>query len=252
MLFRSLVLVLVGIAPASVLAQDRFDLPVKKVVVNFGPSEGYTPAQKMRNTLTCFYYRNLLVKQYDENEKGAESLSFVRFGPVQPECAKTPHPAEKVLHYEEWSGYFKGVKGDLVFFNAADGFNGGLPFAVYDSRTGKKIFEDSAYENRVRKSVPSAFNQMRVRATADGQILLTYLRVLGTECDIPNKAAECWPSLVQKLGLKSAAVPECTGYENLKPPNWSASAVAYPVEVSLLPTPTTRVITGPIKCWPVD
>ena len=33
------------------------------------------------------------------------------------------------------------MQGDLYFADA-DGHNGGIQFAVYDSRTGKKVFED--------------------------------------------------------------------------------------------------------------
>jgi len=32
------------------------------------------------------------------------------------------------------------------------------------------------------------------------------LRVLGTECDIPNKGAECWPPLAQKIVESPVAV----------------------------------------------
>ena len=70
-------------------------------------------------------------------------------------------------------------------------------------------------------------------------MVLTYLRVLGTECDIPNKGAECWPPLVQKLGLKAAAPPSCIrgGGDQIPRP----SAVSYPVETSLFPTPASGV-----------
>ena len=35
------------------------------------------------------------------------------------------------------------MKGDFVFLRAADGSDGGIQFAVYDSRTRKKVFEDA-------------------------------------------------------------------------------------------------------------
>jgi len=74
--------------------------------------------------------------------------------------------------------------------------------------------------------------------------------VLRTECDIPNKGAECWPPLVQKLGLKTAAAPSCIRWEENQ--TAGASAVAYPVETSLFPTPVTTTISGPVRCWPAD
>lgn len=53
----------------------------------------------------------------------------------------------KVIRYPEWVGYFKGAKGNLVFFDADDGINGGMPFVVYDSKTGKSVFKDSYYDS---------------------------------------------------------------------------------------------------------
>ncbi len=129
-----------------------------------------------------------------------------------------------------------------------------MPFVVYDSKTGQKIFDDDAYWagmwNPKLQPRPSPFNELRARSTQGGGVVLTYLRVVATECDIPNKAAECWPSLVQKLGLKSAAVPICIRWEEHQ--TALPSAVAYPVETSLYPTPTTKTIAGPAMCWPAD
>jgi hypothetical protein len=49
-----------------------------------------------------------------------------------------------------------------VFFHEADGTNGGMPFAVYDSKTGTKVFEDSHYEASMwnRKTESSPFNRL--------------------------------------------------------------------------------------------
>lgn len=206
--------------------------------------------------LTCFYYRGLMVKQLTNQwNKGALYLSFVRFDQARPACVKEHSPAEKVLDYSEWSGYFRGlVKGDLIFFDADDGEDGGMPFAVYDSKTRKKIFEDNAYYvwmwNSKLRPRPSPFNDVRVRTTQDGNVVLTYLRVLGTECDIPIKGSECWPALVQKLGLKTAAAPSCVRWEEFQ--TAGTSAVAYPIETSLFPMPVTKAISGPVRCWPAD
>ena len=85
-----------------------------------------------------------------------------------------------------------------------------MPFAVYDSKTQRKIFDDIAYYvpmwNPERRRRPSPFNDIRVRTTQDGNVVLTYLRVLCTECDIPNKGAECWPPLAQKIVESPVAV----------------------------------------------
>jgi hypothetical protein len=103
--------------------------------------------------------------------------------------------------------------------------------------------------NQKLRPPPSPFNDIRVRTTHDGNVVLTYLRVVRTECDIPNKGAECWPSLGQKLGIKTAA-PSCIRWEENQ--TAGASAVAYPVETLLFLTPVTKTISGPVRCWPAD
>ena len=244
---------LVALVLTAAAAAQGFD-PYKKQVVDYGAPEDF-PGNPHHDQLTCFYYRGLMVKQLTNDwTKGALFLSFLRFDQAQPACVKEHSPDEKVLP-PEWGGYFRGqVKGDLVFFRAADGEDGGMPFAVYDSKTQKKIFEDNAYYvwmwNPKLQPRSSPFNDIRVRTTQDGNVVLTYLRVLSTECDIPNKGADCWPPLVQKIGLKTVVAPKCIRWE--KNQTAGASAVAYPVETSLLPTPVTMTIGGPVRCWPAD
>ena len=235
-------------------AAQGFD-PYNKQVVDYGVPKDF-PANPHHDQLTCFYYRGLMVKQFTNDwNKAALFLSFLRFDQARPACVKEHSPAEKVLDYPEWGGYFRGlVKGDLVFFDADDGEDGGMPFAAYDSKTQKKIFEDNAYYvwmwNPKLRPRPSRFDDIRVRTTQDGNVVLSYLRVLRTECDIPNKGTECWPPLVQKLGLKPTAAPNCVRWEEHQ--TIGASAVAYPVETSLFPTPVTKTISGPVRCWAAD
>jgi hypothetical protein len=244
--------IVVAIVLTVAASAQGFD-PYKKQVVDYGVEQDF-PGNPHHDRLTCFYYPGLLVKQLTNDWiKGALFLSFLRFDRARPPCVKEHSPDEKVL--SEWSGYFRGqVKGDLVLFRAADGEDGGMPFAVYDSKTQKKIFEDNAYYvwmwNPKLRPRRSPFNDIRVRTTPDGSVVLTYLRVLSTECDIPNKGSECWPPLVQKLGLKIAAVPGCIWWDENQ--TAGTSAVAYPVETSLFPTPMTKNISGPLRCWPAD
>jgi hypothetical protein len=51
-------------------------------------------------------------------------------------------PGEKVVS-DPVAGYFLGAKGSLAFFQAPDGFNGGMPFVVIDTASMKKLFDDS-------------------------------------------------------------------------------------------------------------
>ena len=166
-----------------------------------------------------------------------------------PKCVETHAPDERVI---EWGGYFKGVKGKFVFFDAADGIDAGIQFAVYDSITGKKLFEDSAYDSRIelRKVEQSLFNRMRVATTADGTVILKYLRVTDAGCDLHAKKETCWEEVRRKFDLKNHQPPVCARYKNL-PTAWE-SAIAYPVESSLSERPETKTIAGPIRCWPVD
>ena len=121
---------------------EGFDKPPKTTVVDFGPSPYYRPTQHVRKKLTCYYYPSFAVKQYDEGQKGAEWLSVVRS--AHTACTLRHRKDERVYISPEWSGYFWGVKTEFVFFSAADGDDGGVPFGVFDVRTGRKLFEDSS------------------------------------------------------------------------------------------------------------
>jgi hypothetical protein len=225
-------------------------VPLKKKVVDFGPSP-YVRGYRVK--LSCYFYRTLVVMEHDEGQKGAEWLAIV---PIQngaaPKCIQPVGQGEKIIEAGEWSGYFKGVKENLVFFDAADGADGGIPFAVYDSGTGKKIFEDSAYEVKwaKKKVVDAPFNRLQVKKTSDGRLSLKYVRVVEADCDLHTEKTACWQKVRDKLELKNAQAPVCSDYKG-KPTPW-VSAVAYRVEVFLFPQPSTKAIAGPVKCWPVD
>jgi hypothetical protein len=231
---------------------NGFDVPLKKSVVDFGRSS-YYPGGNVRNKLSCYLYSTFMVKEYDEGQKGAEWLSIV---PVEkeaaPTCTQSHATGEHVIQYPEWSGYFKGARGNLVFINAADGTNGGLPFAMYDSKTKTKIFQDSAYYSSMwnKKVEESPFNQPRIVTTRDGEVVLRYLRVVQAGCDLYHKEkAACWEQVKKKLELKRTQAPVCSGYT----PDSSESAIAYPVEVDLSSRQrTVKTISGPVRCWPVD
>ena len=60
----------------------------------------------------------LLITAETAMEKGAEWLSIVRSAQVA--CDRGHEEHEKV-YTTEWSGYFRGVKGTVVFFDASDG-----------------------------------------------------------------------------------------------------------------------------------
>lgn len=250
---RILAMLLSIASPRFVAAQtDLLDVPLKKQIVKLGPSP-YYPSGNVPIKLTCDFYRTFMVKEYDEGQKGAEWLAIVPVKDhVAPPCNESHAADEKVIVYPEWHGYFRGAKGNLVMFHAADGEDGGMPFVVYDAKTQKQLFRDSYYEGSMwRKKTPdSPFNEMRVNVAADGPVFLKYLRVAEAGCDLHLEKTACWQKVRKKFDLKLTPMPVCSGYKRIT--TRYESAVAYPVEVSLFPQPSTKTIDGPAKCWPVD
>ncbi len=222
--------------------------------MDFGPSPYYDPRQKVRKELSCYFYLTFIVKEYDEGQKGSEWLAIAPVeGPTAPACALTHSANEKVITYPEWGGYFLGAKGRLVFFREPDGFNAGMPFVVYDSRTETKVFEEDSYHDTTlfnQKAENSPFNHMRVIEGRDGQFTLKYLRVVEADCDLHSEKSSCWERVRKTLKLQTTEAPTCTGYQAIS--TRFESAVAYPVEVTLFPKPVTKTIEGPVRCWPVD
>jgi hypothetical protein len=201
-----------------------------------------------------------MVKEYDISQKGAEWISFMRIDAnAHPECTQSHVPGEKVFAQgDEWIGYFSGVKDDFVFLGADDGFNGGIQFAVYDSRTGKKVFEDTDcltcmyLKKMYGKEPPSApFNRMRISKVPGGPVTLKYMRVEQADCDLRADKASCWDHVRVKMDVKSSKAPVCFGYDHIAVGELP-SMVAHPVLVSLESPPVLKSIDGPVMCWPPD
>lgn len=196
-----------------------------------------------------------MVKEYDEGQKGAEWLAIVPITSKElPACVVSRETGDKLLGKgvggDDWVGYFWGAKGNFVFFASADDANGGVFFAVYDSNTGKKVFEDTAYDSPSwnKKARNSPFNRLRITRVQDGPLLLKYLRVVEAGCDLGTDAVACWDRVRPKLNLKSTKIPVCTGYQEYS----DDSIVAYPVSVSLAREPVVTNVDGPVKCWPQE
>ena len=245
-------LLAIAVPQVAVAQNDSLDVPRKKQVVDLGPSP-YYPSASVPIKLSCYFYADFMVKEYDEGQKGAEwqAIVPVKDG-VAPSCTKSHAADEKVIEYPEWHGYFRGAKGNFTFFHAEDGLNGGMPFVVYDARTGKQLFQDSYFWAGMwnTKFADSPFNDIRVNITPNGRIFLKYLRVEEGGCDLHLERTHCWPEVRKKFELKPTPMPVCSGYKGIT--TRYESAVAYPVEVSLFPQPSTRTIAGPVRCWPVD
>lgn len=276
----TLLLLILGLVATSSQDQsaaksDWFDVPLKKKTVDFGPSFQkpsdtspewqWNAYRRARNTLTCYWFSTIMIKEYDISQKGADWISYTRLDAnAHPECTQSHASGEKLFVQEasaqadEWWGYFTGVKDDFVFLGAADGDNGGIQFAVYDSRTGKKVFEDTdclrcTYLKKIYgKERPSAsFNRMRVSKVPGGPVTLNYMHVQQADCDLRADKASCWDHVRTQMDVKSAKEPACLGYAHT-PVGELASMVAHPVFVSLISPPIVKSIDGPVLCWAPD
>jgi hypothetical protein len=203
----------------------------------------------------------MLKELNDPGLKGAAWIAIVPVlnGHVSP-CRRS-HGAGERLIGRRWGGYFKGVKGQLLFLDAEDGTDGGMPFAIFDWKTGKKLFQDSVlFSNSgpVDADIEFAY-------APDGKMSMSYLRVVEGDCSVPKDGITCWNKFREKFGLPLAPVPKCTGYYKEGEKKWAlgdqgvapgevetTSVIAYPVVVELFPRPSIKAVAGPVKCSPVD
>lgn len=257
------------LALASMCCADSFDKPLSKKVVDLGRSP-YILNPESHAKVTCYFFSGFMVKEVDLGQKGADRLSIVPTAKGAPlTCSRAKSKLEKVIDHKEWSGYFKGAKNGLVFFNADDGWNGGIPFAVYDAKSATKIFEDSAD------------GSIEFSTSPDQQLSMHYSRVLDAECIVSKENAGCWESVKQKIGFGDYPMPDCEkAYEemfqrlakerceaqNPREPDclnkelklvreqWSdaSSIISYPVVVTLDTSPVIKPVAGALKCWPAD
>jgi len=177
---------------AGAAAPSPFDKP-QQVVRRPLPRDPSNPQARPR--VSCFYFARLMVKEVDLGEKGAEQLSLLPLDGTasKPDCRRDNAANERVVR--DWSGYFKGVKGDYVFFDADDGWNAGVGFAVF-AADGRKLFEDVAK------------GRMTVALGAHG-LELGYRRVYGAPCSLAADAAGCWQRIRGDTGLAGDQPPDC-------------------------------------------
>jgi hypothetical protein len=260
---------------ASLSWGETFDKPVRQQRVELGKAAN--PLSD-RHRVTCYYFASFMVKEVDLGEVGAERLGIVpTTAQGTARCTRARGKEEMVVDPKEWSGYFMGVKNGYVFFSGDDGWNGATPFAIFDSKTGKKLFEDSA---KPFMSLATRKAEIRFVTRPDQPIAMQYMRVVTDDCMI-LKDAECWQRMAAKYFLNAAAVPDCRkGYQAsaeemaegrcqgkkgplaaciekerplaLKQAFDAPSVISYPVEVELGGTPSLRPIGPAAGCWPSD
>lgn len=255
------------LALGTIAHAGSFDEPVLKKTIDLGPAR-YSPDARAK--VTCYFFHNFMVKEIDLGEKGAERLAIVPGAKNKMHtCSRMRDEGEKTINPDDWTGYFKGVKGNLVFFDADDGVNGGMGFAVFDAKTGKKLWDDVA------------LGDLEIDGNADKEVFLRYTRVVDGGCIMPKEHSACWEKIKSKFSLGDVATPDCkVGYEKSaqdmakgrcqaqsndsekcldkelplarEQANESPSVVSYAVKVSLTSQPVVEATGGEVRCWPAD
>lgn len=231
--------------PKSMLYQyGVFDAPAK-IETKKLPKDRLNP--QMKPHITCTHYAAFTIKEVDLGEKGAEKLAIM---PAGAKCARET-PGEIRIDME---GYFKGVIGDYIFFDASDGWDGGVPFAVF-APDGKKLFEDSVERGEF------------ALASREGKNLrMRYTRVFHAPCSLYLRTAECDGQVTSLTGLggegasPATELPDCaaiydaeikkTAPEYVEFLKKSPSVLHYPVELTYDGEQLTIMPSGvaPVTC----
>jgi hypothetical protein len=183
-----------GVGAPAAQAAELFDKPDKVVHVPL-PRDPANPRE--RHQVSCFFFPHVMVKEVELAGPGAEQLSLLPLsGDKKPACRRENAADERVIAAADWTGSFKGVKGAYVFFDAEDGWNDGMGFAVVAADSGRKLFDD------VAKSIAA------IRLGGDG-ISVRYVRVFGASCSLRADATGCWRKIQQDTGL-AGTPPDCT------------------------------------------
>jgi hypothetical protein len=216
-----------------------FDRPVKVDTVAL-PKDELNPDAKPK--ITCSRYSAFMVKEVDLGEVGAEKLALLA---ADAPCERDDE-RERVIE-DDTAGYAMGVSGGFVFFRAADGWNGGLPFVVYDAVAGERLLDDSLEGD--------GFTAIR---SGKGELTLDFRRVYTASCSLYQDGAACAKTIAADTGLSLQQLPDCAvAYEAemKRSPDYAKeigklpSVIVYPVEVAYAAGDTARrPMEGPTAC----
>jgi len=221
-----------------------FDAPVK-VETRRLPKDPLNPQAKPH--ITCTRYSAFTITEVDLGEKGAEKLAIT---PVETKCAVETAGEIRI----PLEGYFKGVIGDYIFFDASDGWDGGVPFTVFSPK-GDKLFEDSVENGEF------------ALARREGAVLsMRYTRVFHAPCSLYERTAQCDGEVTSLTGLggegasPATEIPDCkavydaelkkTAPEYVEALKASPSVLHYPVELTFDGAQLTIMPSGwaPVQC----
>jgi membrane-bound inhibitor of C-type lysozyme len=221
-------------------AADLFDRATRAEVDVPAGETGFD----MPGKLTCLRYPNFALKQLDLGEKGAAGLFIA---PSDGPCKLDAAVDRKIT--DERAGYLWGAVGPFAFFRGADGWNGGMPFVVYDARSLTPLLDDVVAEK---------FDALTL---VGEDLILRYRRTYRAECSLLSDPQGCAKTIREQLGLApDRAMPDCR--PAYKPaidadPNAAKdieawfSVIDYPVERKLSAKGTTLKATeGELACRP--
>jgi membrane-bound inhibitor of C-type lysozyme len=198
----------------------------------------------MKGKLTCLRYPDFALKELDLGEKGAAGLYIA---PSEGPCQLNPTLDRKIE--DDTAGYLWGAVGPYAFFRGADGWNGGMPFVVYDTRSGTRLMDDV---------VAGEFSALSL---VGEELTLRYDRTFAASCSLLAAPDSCADSIRKELGLATdRAMPDCrAAYQPAidADPNaakdiesWP-SVIDYPVERKLSANGTSLVaVDGKLTCRP--
>ncbi|EKF58608.1 hypothetical protein QWE_18448 [Agrobacterium albertimagni AOL15] len=198
----------------------------------------------MKGKLTCLRYPNFTLKELDLGEKGAAGLYIASSeGP----CQLNPTLDRKIE--DDTAGYLWGAVGPYAFFRGADGLNGGLPFMVYDARTGERLLQDLIA------------GEFAALSLVGEELTLRYRRTFAASCSLLAAPESCAATIRQELGLVAdRPMPDCrAAYQPAIDAEADAakeieawpSVIDYPVERKLSASGTSFVaVDGDLTCRP--
>jgi hypothetical protein len=203
------------------VAVDNIDLPADKANPDAKPA------------VNCYRFKGFMVKEVDLGEVGADKLAIL---PEDAKCERDDAAEKKVT--DPVAGYFLGAKGNLAFFQAPDGSNGGMPYVVIDTKTMKTLFSDS-FEGADFEKIDDQ----------GGKLALDYVRTFSADCSLYLEGTACAEKIKKETGLGDVAkLPSCDesyNAEKKRTPDYAKeieqlpSVISYPVTLTFDGTAAT-------------
>lgn len=222
--------------------QTVFDKPIKKQIIPLPNPNNPDRIAKV----SCFYYPQFMVKEVDMGEKGAAKLSITPLSASKALDCKENNLEE--IEIKDWFGYFSGVKGGYVFFDSDDGYDGGVPFAVFSGKDGRKLFDDSS---------DNGAKALRHTTVSKNGLTFRYHRVFVTSCSLYRNNT-CWDLIKKETGITGSA-PNCDKayeLEKEKMPEYAKeieeykSVIGYEAKITYKDgNLNISSVPGKVSCW---